>query len=104
MAIYLVEHQHTDGTCPAQSPESALMMENLVLGSERLKQCGVTVVEDCKVKGEHRLLLLVESQGRQNVEKYAEPFKQVGPTEVRDLTTCSAFLQDVLTGTAKGCC
>jgi hypothetical protein len=103
MAIYLVEHQHTDGTCPAQSPESALMMENLVLGPQRLDQLGVKLIEDCKVKGEHRLLLLVESSGRQNVEKYAEPFKQVGPTEVRDLTTCGDFLQDVLSGTAKGC-
>jgi hypothetical protein len=46
MAIYLVEHLHTDGTCPAQSPESAKMMESLVLGAERLKELGVKVVED----------------------------------------------------------
>ena len=103
MAIYLVEHQHTDSTCPAQSPDSARMMEGLVLGEERLNQLGVKVVEDCKVKGEHRLLILVDAPARENVEKYAEPFKMVGSTEVHDLTTCGAFLQDVLTGSAKGC-
>jgi len=103
MAIYLVEHQHTDSTCPAQSPDSARMMEGLVLGEERLNQLDVKVVEDCKVKGEHRLLILVDAPARENVEKYAEPFKMVGSTEVHDLTTCGAFLQDVLTGSAKGC-
>ncbi len=103
MSIYLVEHQHTDATCPAQSPESAKMMESLVLGKERLTQLGVKVVEDCKVRGEHRLLILVEAEARQNAEKYAEPFKMVGPTDVHDLTTCGAFLQDVLDGTVKGC-
>jgi hypothetical protein len=79
------------------------MMEGLVLGEERLKQLGVKIVEDCKVKGEHRLLILVDAPARQNVEEYAEPFKMVGSTEVHDLTTCGAFLQDVLTGSAKGC-
>jgi hypothetical protein len=103
MAIYLVEHQHTDGTCPAQSPDSARMMESLVLGPGRLKELGVKVVEDCKVKGEHRLLILLDAPARLNAEKYAEPFKLVGPTEVRDLTTCGAFLEEVLTGTAVGC-
>ena len=64
MAIYLVEHQHEDRTCPAQSPDSAKMMEGLVLGEERLNQLGVKIVEDCKVKGEHRLLILVDSPAR----------------------------------------
>lgn len=103
MPMYLVEHQHTDATCPAQTPENAKMMESLVLSTERQRQCGVKLVEDCKVKGEHRLLILLDASERANVEKYAEPFKMVGPTEVRDLTTCNEFLQNVLTGEVKGC-
>ena len=103
MAMFLVEHQHEDATCPAQSPESAKMMESLVLGTERQRECGVKLVEDCKVSGEHRLLILVEAPERSNAEKYAEPFKMVGKTEVRDLTTCSEFLSRVLSGEAKGC-
>lgn len=103
MATYLVEHQHTDETCPAQSPDSAKMMESLVLGEERLRELGVKIIEDGKVRGEHRLLILLEAPSRQNVEKYAEPFKMVGPTKVLDLTTCGAFLDAVLTGSAKGC-
>ncbi len=103
MATYLVEHEHTDSTCPAQSSESAKMMESLVLGEERLEKLGIKILEDGKVTGEHRLLILVEAPGRQNVEEYAEPFKMVGPTKVLDLTTCGAFLDQVLAGTAKGC-
>jgi hypothetical protein len=103
MATYLVEHQHTDETCPAQSPENARMMEGLVLGKERLRDCGVEILEDGKVRGEHRLLILVQAPSRQNVEKYAEPFHMVGPTRVLDLTTCGAFLDEVLAGNAKGC-
>lgn len=103
MLIFLVEHEHTDATCPAQSPENAKMMEGLVLGTERQRQCGVKLLEDCKVKGEHRLLIIVDASERGNAEKYAEPFKMVGPTTVKDLTTCSEFLQNVLSGEAKGC-
>ena len=103
MATYLVEHSHAGERCPAQSPDSAKMMESLVLGKERLAECGVKIVEDAKVRGEHRLLIIVEAPSRGNVEKYAQPFSQVGPTKVFDLTTCGAFLDEVLTGTAKGC-
>lgn len=103
MATYLVEHEHTDETCPAQSPDSAKMMESLVLGEERLRDCGVKIIEDGKIRGEHRLLILLEAPARQNVEKYAEPLKMVGPTKVLDLTTCGAFLDEVLAGSAKGC-
>jgi len=103
MGTYIVEHKHADEACPAQSLESAKMMESLVLGKERLEECGVKIIEDGKVKGQHRLLILVEAPSRQNVEKYAAPFKMVGPTEVLDLTTCGAFLEEVAAGTAKGC-
>jgi hypothetical protein len=103
MANYLVEHQHSDETCPAQSSDNAKMMEQLVLGKERLKDCGVEIVEDVKVRGEHRLLILLKAPARANAEKYAEPFKMVGPTKVLDLTTCEDFLDEVLSGTAKGC-
>ncbi len=103
MPMFLVEHEHSDATCPAQSPESAKMMESLVLGTERQRECGVKLVEDCKVRGEHRLLILLDAPERSNAEKYAAPFKQVGKTEVRDLTTCSEFLQNVLSGEVKGC-
>jgi hypothetical protein len=79
------------------------MMEQLVLGQQRLDECGVKIVEDAKVRGEHRLLIIVDAPGRTNVEKYAEPFGMVGPTKIYDLSTCGAFLDEVLQGSAKGC-
>jgi len=103
MSTYLVEHSHAGEACPAQSPESAKMMEQLVLSPERLADCGVKIVEDAKVRGEHRLLIILEAGNRANVEKYAAPFNQVGPTKIYDLSTCGAFLDEVLQGTAKGC-
>jgi len=103
MATYLVEHSHSNETCPAQSPDNAKMMEGLVLGEKRLEECGVKIVEDAKVRGEHRLLIFVEAPARENVEKYAEPLATVGPTKILDLTTCGAFLDEVLQGTTKGC-
>jgi hypothetical protein len=103
MATYLVEHSHSNETCPAQSPANAKMMEGLVLGEKRLEECGVKILEDAKVRGEHRLLIFVEAPARQNVERYAQPFGMVGPTKIFDLTTCGDFLGEVLQGTAKGC-
>lgn len=98
-----MEHSHASESCPAQSPDSAKMMEQLVLGQQRLDECGVKILEDAKVRGEHRLLIIVEAPTRKNVEKYAEPFKMVGPTKISDLTTCGAFLDEVLQGAVKGC-
>lgn len=103
MATYLVEHSHSGETCPAQSADNARMMEGLVLGKERLQECGVKIIEDAKVRGEHRLLIFVEAPARANVEKYAQPFGMVGPTKIFDLTTCGAFLDEILQGKAKGC-
>ncbi len=96
MTLYLVEHTHTEETCPSNTPEGMKMMADLVLGKEHANRSGVNVVSDHLLKGKHRLLLFVEADRQENVEKFAMPFTMVGKAEVFELTRCEAVMQEVL--------
>ena len=96
MGLFIVEHAHTDDTCPANSMEGVKIMGDLVLGKEHAERTGTKLLDDYHVRGQHRLLLLVEAGSRQNAEDYAKPFKTVGSTQVLELDHCTAVMQQVI--------
>ncbi len=96
MGLFMVEHAHTDQTCPGNSMEGVKMMGDLVLGKEHAEKTGTKLLKDYHVKGQHRLLLLVEAGSRQNVDDYAEPFQLVGNTQVLELDRCTVVMQHVI--------
>lgn len=96
MGLFIVEHAHTDLTCPANSMEGVKMMGDLVLGKEHAERTGTKLLNDYHVRGQHRLLLLVEAGSRQNAEDYAKPFQIVGNTQVLELDRCTAVMQEVI--------
>ena len=100
---FIVEHAHTDDTCPANSMEGVKMMGELVLGKNHADSCGVKLLNDYHVRGQHRLLLLIEAGALENAEDYAKPFKMVGKTDVLQLDRCTAVMQEVVARlTAQG--
>ena len=109
MAQFLVEHVHTDETCPSKTVEGVKMMGELVLGQDHARRTGVRFLNDYVVRGKHRLLLLIEADSPQNAENYAKPFRMVGKTEVHPLTKCETIIQEVTAQkgaqqiTATGC-
>ena len=96
LGLFVVEHAHTDQTCPGNSIEGVRMMGDLVLGKEHAEQTGTKLLNDYHVKGQHRLLLVVEADSRVNVEDYAKPFQQVGNTQVLELDHCATLMQRVI--------
>lgn len=109
MALFLVEHIHTDETCPARSTEGVKMMGDLVLGHEHARRTGVRFLTDYMVKGKHRLMLFIEADSLLNAENYAKPFRMVGSTNVYPLTKCEEVIAEVTSQrnveqvTASGC-
>jgi hypothetical protein len=110
MALFLVEHVHTDETCPSRTVEGVKMMGELVLGPDHARRTGVRFLNDFVVRGKHRLLLFIEADSAENAENYAKPFRMVGKTDVQPLTKCDAIIQEVTTAqkgnqqiTATGC-
>ena len=95
MGLFIVEHAHTDETCPANGMEGVKMMGDLVLGKQHAERTGTKLLDDYHVRGQHRLLLLVEAGSRQNVEDYARPFQIVGNTQVLELDRCATVMQQV---------
>ncbi len=95
MAQYLVEHVHTDETCPSRTAEGVKMMGELVLGQDHARSTGVRFLNDYVVRGKHRLMLFVEADSPQNAENYAKPFRMVGKTDVHPLTKCEAIIAEV---------
>lgn len=89
---YLVESQHAAETCPAQTEEGIHMMADLVLGTEYAERAGVKILEHHVVLGKHRLLLIVEAADQESAERYAEPFKFVGPVSVCPIGSCEAVM------------
>lgn len=102
MTQFLVEHTHTNETCPARSVEGVKMMGDLVLGQDHARNTGVRFLSDYLIRGKHRLLLIIEANSLQNAENYAKPFQRVGETEVHELTHCEAVMQEVLGQTGRG--
>lgn len=103
MSRYLVEHRHTEATCPSTTEPGVRMMADMVLGPKHAEASGVRVVGDYLVReaGDrpgcgHRLLLVVEAKNPENAEAYAAPFRQVGPTTVHELSACETVMHEAL--------
>lgn len=90
--LFLVEHEHSDETCPSATREGMETMADLVMGEDHAARSGVEVREDYKVLDEHRLLLLVEAPDADHAEAFAEPFREIGTTRVKELGRCQAVL------------
>lgn len=93
---FLVEHQHTDETCPSRTEEGMRMMADLVLGREHAARAGVRVLEDYLLLGRHRLLIFVQAEDLGSAERYADPFKRVGSVAVHEVGRCEAVMTEAM--------
>ncbi len=93
---YLVESQHAAETCPAQTEEGIQMMADLVLGTEHASRSGVSILDHNVVLGKHRLLIVLEAPDIASAERYAEPFKFVGPVTISAIGTCEAVMAEAV--------
>ena len=92
MPIFVVEHEHSADTCPAKDPKMGrMLLEHL--SDENAKKYNVKIKAEGVVDGSHKLYLIIESNERENVNRFMEPFAKVGSVKVMQASPCEAVVE-----------
>ena len=92
MSLYVVQHKHTDSTCPARNREMGPMLLTYLSG-ESAGEYGVKINSEAVVDGAHTLYLIVEAADKGQVEKFMEPFTRVGSVEILPASVCEVVVE-----------
>jgi hypothetical protein len=92
MSLYFVRHQHTPETCPAKNPEMGQMLLQH-LSKPNAQKFGVDLIGDAVLDAQHTLVLIAESEDKQYLENFMQPFAQAGPVEIISASTCEAVVE-----------
>ncbi len=92
MSLYFVRHQHAAETCPAKNPEMGQMLVQHV-SKPNARKFGVDILGDAVIDGQHTFVLIVESEDKQYVENFMQPFAMAGSVEILPASTCEAVVE-----------
>lgn len=91
MSLFVVQHQHTGETCPAQSPEMGQMLLTH-LSPSNAAEFGVKIHGDAVVDGGHALYAIVEADEKQQVDQFFAPFAMAGVVNVMPASSCEVVV------------
>jgi hypothetical protein len=80
MALFVAQHQHPPGTCPAAAASGFLLLDH-VSGATAARY-GVAIQAEAVIDGEHRLILVVEAASRDHVARFMAFLGRFGRVEV----------------------
>jgi hypothetical protein len=63
------------------------------LWRQNARRFGVTIQSEAVIDGGHTLYLTVEAADRESVERFMNPFAQVGSVEVQAASRCEAVVE-----------
>ncbi len=92
MSLYFVRHQHTAETCPAKNPEMGQMLLQH-LTKQNARKFGVDLIGDAVLDSQHTLVLIAESEDKEYIENFMQPFAQAGSVEIQNASTCEAVVE-----------
>ena len=92
MPLYLVEHRHTEETCPTKDRQMMMMLGQHVT-QQTADQFGIKIQTDVVHPGEHRMMMVLEAPSQEPVDRYMAPFGQVGSVDVKEVTTCEEVVR-----------
>ncbi len=87
MPLFLIEHHHTEATCPTKNLEMVRALRGHVTPDNALK-LGVKLLADWVNEAEHTVVFVVETDDAGKAEGFASPFRQVGEVSVKRGETC----------------
>ena len=96
MALFVVRHQHSAESCPAQDPYMGARLLNY-LSRPSVKQHGVRIQGEAVVQGEHTFYLIVEAADEAGLRTFMEPFRMAGTVDIYPASTCARVV------TSGGC-
>lgn len=91
MALFVAEHRHPAEHCPAENPQMAPMLLQL-LSPPAAAQHGVKIHGEAVANGRHHLYLIVDAADEATVRTYLAPFAQAGSLEVVGASTCETVV------------
>jgi len=92
MSLYFVRHQHSAETCPARDPQAGnMLLEHL--SPLNARKFGVSLQADAVLDGEHTFVLILESDDREKIERFMQPFQQAGPVEIYPASLCETVVE-----------
>ncbi len=92
MALYFVRHQHAADHCPAKNPEMGQMLLQH-LSKSNARKFGVDLLGDAVLDGQHTLVLIAETEDKQYLADFMQPFAQAGSVEIMPASTCEAVVE-----------
>ncbi len=92
MSLYFVRHQHSAETCPAKNPEMGqMLLQHLTKANAR--KFGVDLIGDAVLDGQHTLVLIAESEDKEYLQNFMQPFAMAGSVEILAASTCEAVVE-----------
>ena len=93
--LFLIEHRHTEETCPTRNLDMVRALRAHVSPENALKM-GVRVHGDWANEPDHHVVFIVEADSQSTAEGFAAPFAGVGTVEVTAGFTCEEVAKDCL--------
>ncbi len=91
MSLFVVQHRHDAARCPARDPKVAPMLLQL-LSPASARSHGLTIHGEAVVNAAHTLYLIVDGPDRESVNRFMQPFAQVGTVEILPASRCEAVV------------
>ena len=95
MPLFLIDHRHTDDTCPTRNPDLVRALRSHVT-PENAQSLGVPLLADWVNEPDHHVVIVVETDTLAAAEGFAAPFGQVGSVDVTLGLTCEQVARDCL--------
>lgn len=92
MPLFFVKHEHDAEKCPAKDPNMGNMLLSHI-SPVNAQKYGVELHSDAVLDGLHTLVLILDAQGKKQVEKFMQPFYQAGPVEIHPASYCETVVE-----------
>ena len=87
MPLFMIEHTHTEQTCPTRDPNMVRALAGHVT-DENAAKYGVRILADFVREVDHNLILVLEADTPDKVATFAVPFLGAGPVTIKQGETC----------------
>ena len=91
MSLFVVQHRHEADRCPARDPRMAQMLLKH-LSPQSTTSYGLTIHAEAVVNSAHTLFMIVDGADREGVDRFMQPFAQVGTVEILPASSCEAVV------------
>ena len=92
MPLFFTEHSHSAETCPTKNREMMLMLGQHV-SQENADKFGIKILSDIVHPGEHRMMMVLQADSQEPVDRFMQPFGMVGSVAVKEVVTCEQVVE-----------